>query len=67
MKIYERLLKKFDKEQVENDTSNGNSVEGHVNENEDEDRQRIINEHEGGARRKKRRLPSIGGFKSLHL
>ena len=59
LKIYERLLKK-----VENDTSNDNSVEAQLNENEDRARQEIINEHEGGRRRG---LPSIGGFKSLHL
>ena len=62
LKLYENLLKKFE---LENDTSNSNSTEGVSNEENDEERKKIINEQDGG--RRKQRLPSIGGFKSLHL
>ena len=62
LKLYENLLKKFE---VENDTSNSNSTEGVSNEENDEERKKIINEQDGG--RRKQRLPSIGVFKSLHL
>lgn len=55
LKLYENLLKKFDKE---NDTSNSKSTEFLENVEENQD---------GGSRRRHMRLPSIGGFKSLHL
>jgi len=74
LKLYENILKKFDEE---NDTSNSNSTDALQNEDRELQENESENEQEGGRRqdqqqqqqqqRQRQRLPSIGGFKSLHL
>ena len=70
LKLYERLLKKMrgtePEKEVEEENSNTASVEGQAGDNENENNGMVEanREQEGGRRR---RLPSIGGFKSLHL
>jgi hypothetical protein len=54
LKLYERILNKFDK------TSTTETLKNKDRERENENE----NNQEGGRRQ---RLPSIGGFKSLHL
>ena len=71
LKLYERLLKKMrgpePEKEVEEENSNTASVEGQNdgNRNVEENNDGMVEaerSQEGG-----RRLPSIGGFKSLHL
>jgi hypothetical protein len=82
LKLYEKMLKKMTGEDLnsngssvqanpnenDEDEENGNSVQANPNEN-DEDEENgnsvTVQPNRGGSRR--RSLPSIGGFKSLHL
>lgn len=71
LKLYERLLKKMrgaePVKEVEEENSNAASVEAQVNKEEENNNNGMVEANtsqEGGRRR---RLPSIGGFKSLHL